>query len=267
MSIKLLALGTSSQVPTRKRNHNGYLFRFDDVDFLFDPGEGTQLQLARAEVGVERIQRVFLTHFHGDHCLGLAGVVQLLSAAEVEAPVQFHFPVSGRRYYERALGASIYDLKVTFQARPVRDEGLQFDDGRFRVTARKLSHGVPTVGYRLEVSREGRSPFVLAFSMDTRVCAGARALAEGADVLVSECTYLSTEEQEAQERGHMTATHAAQLARDAGVQHLILTHFSQRYPANGPFLSEARAIHPHVTALSDLRSYTLDPSPESHSHV
>jgi ribonuclease BN (tRNA processing enzyme) len=70
-SIELLALGTSSQVPTRQRNHNGYLLRFGDEDILFDPGEGTQRQLARARVGVERVRRIFITHFHGDHCLGV----------------------------------------------------------------------------------------------------------------------------------------------------------------------------------------------------
>lgn len=255
--IEVVALGTSSQVPTRQRNHNGYLLRLGDVDFLFDPGEGTQLQLARAKVSVERVRRIFLTHFHGDHCLGLAGVLQLINAAEVGKPVELHFPASGQRYYERALCSSIYELNTTFLAHPVREMGLQFEDGYCRVFAHKLSHGVPTVGYRLEVYRDGFAPFILAFSMDTRLCDGARVLAEGADVLISESTYLSSEEKEAQERGHMTAAHAAQLAVSTGVRHLVLTHFSQRYPGNRVFLDEARAIHPRVTALSDLRTYVL----------
>ncbi|MEL6186709.1 MAG: ribonuclease Z [Myxococcota bacterium] len=259
--IELVALGTSSQVPTRQRNHNGYLLRFGDVDFLFDPGEGTQRQLARARVGVDKVRRVFLTHFHGDHSLGLAGVIQLLSAAASDPPepVRFHFPVSGRKFWERAQEASIFEMRADLRAQPVVEEGELFDDGRFAVTARKLSHGVPCFGYRLEVRDPGQAPFVFAFSMDTRVCPGAKALAEGADVLVSECTYLSSEAREARERGHMTAAHAAELAIQAGVKHLVLTHFSQRYPANRPFLEEARAIHPKVTALVDLKRYGLRP--------
>lgn len=257
--VELLALGTSSQVPTRQRNHNGYLLRVGDIDFLFDPGEGTQRQLARARVGVERVRRVFLTHFHGDHSLGLAGVIQLLSAAAASPPepVRFHFPVSGRKFWHRALEASIFEMRADLRAQPVIEEGPVFDDGRFAVTARKLSHGVPCYGYRLEIREEDQPPFVFAFSMDTRVCPGAQALAEGADVLVSECTYLSSEEREARERGHMTAAHAARLAAEAGVKHLVLTHFSQRYPSNRPFLDEARAIHPKVTALVDLKRYCL----------
>lgn len=260
-AIELVALGTSSQVPTRQRNHNGYLLRFGQdhggVDFLFDPGEGTQRQLARVGISVDRVQRVFLTHFHGDHCLGLAGVIQLLSACSPAHPVAVHFPSSGRKFYERAVEAAIYDRRVALEPQPVDDDGLVFDEPPFRVSARKLSHGVPTLGYRVELTRPDAPPFVFAFSMDTRVCEGARALADQADVLVSECTYLSSEEREAVERGHMTAAHAAELARDAGVKHLVLTHFSQRYPANRPFLQEARALHPRVTALTDLRTYVL----------
>lgn len=258
-AIELLALGTSSQVPTRQRNHNGYLLRLGEAEFLFDPGEGTQIQLARARASVAKVKRVFVTHFHGDHSLGLAGVIQLLSQAAPPHPVCFHFPEKGRHFFERAVEASIYDRRVELETHPVQEEGRLFEDEVCIAEARRLSHGVPTFGYRFEIKRSGRPNFVLSFSMDTRVCAGARALADSADVLISECTYLSSEEREAKERGHMTAAHAAQLAKEAGVRHLLLTHFSQRYPANRPFLEEARAIHPKVTALSDLRQYRLAP--------
>ena len=260
--IELVALGTSSQVPTRQRNHNGYLLRLrgegPPVDYLFDPGEGTQRQLARAHVSVETVRRIFLTHFHGDHCLGLAGVIQLISAATPAHPVRVHFPAAGRRFYERAVEASIYERRVALEPRPVERPGLLFEDEVARVEAFKLSHGVPTFGYRVEL-RPPHGPFVFGFSMDSRVCAGMRALAEGADVLLSECTYTRAETREARERGHMTATDAAEVAVSGGVKKLLLSHFSQRYPSNRPFLEEARAIHGDVTALSDLRTYRLAP--------
>src|SRR6266542_1244409 len=70
---ELVVLGTSSQVPTRDRNHNGHLLRWDDEAVLFDPGEGTQRQLVLAGVPSSAITRICVTHFHGDHCLGLRG--------------------------------------------------------------------------------------------------------------------------------------------------------------------------------------------------
>ncbi|MBK5221457.1 MAG: MBL fold metallo-hydrolase [Acidimicrobiia bacterium] len=65
--IELVVLGTSSQTPTRHRNHNGYLVRWGAHSIQFDPGEGTQRQLTHAGVAATSIRRICLTHFHGDH--------------------------------------------------------------------------------------------------------------------------------------------------------------------------------------------------------
>src|SRR5919198_3236532 len=92
---ELGVLGTASQAPTRERNHNGYLLRWADEGFLFDPGEGAQRQLLLAGVPASAITRVCITHFHGDHCLGLPGVLQRLSLDRVPRPVEVRFPASG----------------------------------------------------------------------------------------------------------------------------------------------------------------------------
>ncbi|HWM97084.1 MAG TPA: MBL fold metallo-hydrolase, partial [Streptosporangiaceae bacterium] len=73
---ELVVLGTASQVPIRRRNHNGYFLRWDAEGLLFDPGEGTQRQMQFAGVAASQISRICITHFHGDHCLGLPGVLQ-----------------------------------------------------------------------------------------------------------------------------------------------------------------------------------------------
>ena len=72
----LTILGTSSQYPTKDRNHSGYFLRWGRLGILVDPGEGTQQQLTRAGISVHRITHIFISHFHGDHCLGLPGVVR-----------------------------------------------------------------------------------------------------------------------------------------------------------------------------------------------
>ena len=93
---ELVVLGTASQTPTRSRNHNGYLLRWDGVSFLFDPGEGTQRQFILADIAVPEVNRILITHFHGDHALGLAGIVQRLSLDRVPHPVEVIFPKSGQ---------------------------------------------------------------------------------------------------------------------------------------------------------------------------
>ena len=73
---ELVALGTSSLVPTRDRAHHATLVRWDAEVVLFDPGEGIQRQLTLAGVPACRITKICLTHLHGDHCLGRPGVLQ-----------------------------------------------------------------------------------------------------------------------------------------------------------------------------------------------
>ena len=109
MSVReLIVLGTASQVPTRYRNHNGYLLRWDDEGFLFDPGEGTQRQMIYSNVASTAITRICITHFHGDHCLGLAGISQRISLDGAPHPVHVYFPRSGQKYCDRLRRASIY---------------------------------------------------------------------------------------------------------------------------------------------------------------
>src|SRR5882757_7776135 len=120
---ELVVLGTASQVPTRARNHNGYFLRWDDQGFLFDPGEGTQRQMTLAGVAATDITRICVTHFHGDHCLGLPGIVQRLSLDRVQHTVSAHYPASGQHFYERLKHASSFYETATIDEHPVTVDG------------------------------------------------------------------------------------------------------------------------------------------------
>ncbi len=156
MSLReLVVLGTASQVPTRHRNHNGYLLRWDGDGFLFDPGEGTQRQMTHAGVGVHDIDHVCITHFHGDHCLGLAGVVQRCSLEQVPHAVTVHYPASGQEYYDRLRHASIFDDHAPIVAAPITSAGViasNSDTSRAQWSLRcePLRHRVESWGYRID---------------------------------------------------------------------------------------------------------------------
>ena len=147
---ELIVLGTSSQVPTRARSHNACFLAWDDIGILFDPGEGTQRQLIHAGIPPPRITHICITHFHGDHCLGLAGISQRLSLDRVTHPVHVLFPASGAVYYERLTKASIYVEGATLVPVPISDEGEVHVAEGLRFVAARLEHGVPCFGYRLE---------------------------------------------------------------------------------------------------------------------
>ncbi|MEU2492626.1 ribonuclease Z [Streptomyces sp. NPDC007883] len=279
MSVReLVVLGTASQVPTRHRNHNGYLLRWDGEGILFDPGEGTQRQMLRAGVAAHDINRICVTHFHGDHSLGLAGVIQRINLDQVPHPVTAHYPASGQRFFERLRYATAYRETVRLAEAPVTAGGILAETPSYTLEARRLDHPVESFGYRLtepdgrrmlperlaahgikgpdvgRIQREGALGGValedvsevrrgqrFAFVMDTRLCDGARELAEGCDMLVIESTFLDEDVALATDHGHLTAGQAARVARDAGVRHLVLTHFSQRYSEPDEFERQARA--------------------------
>ncbi|WP_406106811.1 ribonuclease Z [Streptomyces sp. NBC_01003] len=280
MSVReLVVLGTASQVPTRHRNHNGYLLRWDGEGILFDPGEGTQRQMLRAGVAAHDLNRLCVTHFHGDHSLGLAGVIQRINLDRVPHPVTAHYPRSGQRFFDRLRYATAYRESVALAEVPVSGEGgVLAETSSYTLDARRLSHPVESYGYRL-VEPDGRRmlPDLLAergisgpdvgllqrdgslrgvtlddvsevrrgqrfaFVMDTRLCDGVNELAEGCDMLVIESTFLDGDHQLASDHGHLTAGQAARVAAEGGVRHLVLTHFSQRYSDPEEFERQARA--------------------------
>jgi ribonuclease Z len=143
------ALGTGSQVPTRRRNHNGYFLRWDDRGLMFDPGEGTQRQMAYFGLAASDIHLILITHLHGDHCLGLAGILQRLSLDRVQHPVDLIYPASGKQYIDNLKNASIYYNTVTLREHPVSGDGVVWQDERFAISAHALDHPVDCYGYRL----------------------------------------------------------------------------------------------------------------------
>ena len=152
---ELVVLGTASQAPTRSRNHNGYLLLWDDDGLLFDPGEGTQRQMLFAGVAASRITRICITHFHGDHCLGLPGVLQRMSLDRVPHAVDACYPVQNQEIFTRLRHAALYRDVVDLRERPTGTGGMVLQAAAFGVEAQPLSHTVPAIGYRL-VEPDGR---------------------------------------------------------------------------------------------------------------
>jgi ribonuclease Z len=147
---ELVVLGTASQAPTRHRNHNGYLLRWDSEGVLFDPGEGTQRQMLLAGVASSTITRICVTHFHGDHCLGLPGVLQRLSLDQVTHPVGVWYPAGGQEFFDRLRRCALYNDTVAVRPHPVAEEGV-VDPGPepFSLVAGRLDHRAETFGWRV----------------------------------------------------------------------------------------------------------------------
>ena len=145
----LVILGSSSQQPTRYRNHGAYLLRWNDEGFLFDPGEGTQRQFIYAEIAPPVVNRIFVSHFHGDHCLGLGSMIMRLNLDKVQHPIHIYYPASGKKYFDRLRYCCVYKENIKVIEHPVSSEGIVEDDGKFTIEAYFLDHGVENIGWRI----------------------------------------------------------------------------------------------------------------------
>ena len=290
----LTILGCSSQQPTRRRNHGAYLVRWNEEGLLFDPGEGTQRQFIFADVAPPCVNRIFITHFHGDHCLGFGSMLMRLNLDKVKHPIHCYYPASGKVYFDRLRYGCMYHEHIEVVEHPVRKEGVVHEDEKFKIEAYRLQHGVDNWAYRVverdvrrfdagklkacgvegplvkelaargELIVEGKRVVlddvswvkqgdVFAIVIDTLPCPGALVAAKDATLLLCESTYLKEHAALAQEYHHMTAEQAAQIAKEAGVKLLVLTHFSARYQQLDGFEKEARSIFPNTVVAEDFK--------------
>ncbi|MCH9609400.1 MAG: Ribonuclease BN [Chlamydiales bacterium] len=295
MSVRdLTILGCSSQQPTRKRNHGAYLLRWNDEGLLFDPGEGTQRQFIFANVAPTVVTRIFVSHFHGDHCLGLGSMLMRLNLDKVTHPIHCYYPASGKKYFDRLRYGTAYHEMIHVVEHPVSRAGVVHDDGKFKIEATFLDHGIDNIAWRItepdqikfdqaklleanirgplvrdliakgELTVEGkttrlddvswiRNGDAVAIVSDTRLCQSAVDISCGAKILLCESTYLDEHENLAKKHYHLTAKQAASIAKRAGVEKLILTHFSARYLHTAPFKQEAETVFKNVEIAHDLK--------------
>jgi ribonuclease Z len=260
---------------------------------LFDCGEGTQRQLLRSTVGLVDLREIFLTHFHGDHYLGLPGMLKTFALRDRDVPLTIYGPPGLRDLFDdlrRIFGRLAYPLELA-ELRP----GTTLERDGYKLLVFPVTHGVPAVGYALvEDERPGRFDVetadalgvpngpergmlqrgeavtladgrtvasedvlgpprpgrTLVYAGDTAPSEVVRALAQGADLLVHEASFGDDEIERAADTAHATARQAAELARDAGVKLLALTHITPRY--FGPeLLREAREVFDPTVAPRD----------------
>jgi ribonuclease Z len=298
VDLSLFFVGTAGSVPSARRGLPATLIRRGGDRLLFDCGEGTQRQLLRS-VGLPDLDTVFITHFHADHWLGLPGMLKSFALRERTEPLTVYGPsglndlmdamriVYGRLSYplsfvELAPAETVQRDGYLIAAIPVRHKGdgalgyaLVEDPRPGHLDAAlaeqlgvrpgpdfgRLQRGETVAGVKPEQvmgeTREGRK---IVISGDTEPCQALALAAHQADLLVHEATFTEEEAERARQTRHSTARQAAELARDADVRLLALTHFSSRY-AGGELREEARAVFAATEAPRDFDTIEV-PFPE-----
>ncbi|SOC36004.1 ribonuclease Z [Ureibacillus acetophenoni] len=303
--MQLQFLGTGAGMPSKERNTSALALKLLEergTIWLFDCGEATQHQILHTTIRPRKIEKIFITHLHGDHIFGLPGLLSSRSFLGGEDTLTIYGPKGLREWVQFSF--EISNTHITYAIEYVEiEEGVIFEDDQFIVTAMELEHVIQCFGFRIEqkalpgellidkarelgvpkgpllgklkngeditlengqviLSKEVTSPpkrgFVVTILGDTRVCENSKLLSREADIVVHEATFDHTTASHAANYGHSTNVEAAQIAKEAGSNYLILNHISARFLPSDiqTLLLEAKEIFPNSYIVNDFNQFS-----------
>ncbi|EMA6341490.1 ribonuclease Z [Bacillus cytotoxicus] len=150
--MEFVFLGTGAGVPSKGRNVSAIALQLLEErggTWLFDCGEATQHQILHTSVRPRRIEKIFITHLHGDHIFGLPGLLGSRSFQGGTTPLTVYGPKGIKQFIEVALSVSTTHVKYPLEIIEITEEGVVFEDKQFYVETKRLSHGIECFGYRI----------------------------------------------------------------------------------------------------------------------
>ncbi|MFB6143899.1 MAG: ribonuclease Z [Candidatus Nanohaloarchaea archaeon] len=292
-------VGTSSAVPTRERGLAANLVNFNGERILFDCGEGTQRRLMMDKLGLMKINRVFISHWHADHFSGLLGLIQTLEMEGREHPLYIYGPPRTEEFTERILDTGYFNRSYDIYAEDIVEGDAIVGEG-YEVRPFEVDHGVNAFGYVFEEDDQkkankqkmeelgiGSSPKVGKLKEGETVEHNGKTI-EPEDIVeevpgrkmvysgdTAKCKAMIENAKNADlliheatvthdmiedRKGHTSARQAAEIAGKADVEQLVLTHISRRFRnEEQKLLDEAREVFEETYMGEDGKKFEIDP--------
>lgn len=146
MKINVTVLGTAGSQPTKERNVTGVFLEYNGDGMLFDCGEGTQRQMKIAGIPITKVKKIFITHWHGDHILGLPGLIQSLGLNEFQSQLDIYGPPGTKKFFGNMFHTFLFDQRIDIQVHEIRS-GVVFDGKDYSIETRPLKHRAICYGY------------------------------------------------------------------------------------------------------------------------
>jgi len=292
-------LGTSSAVPTRERGLPANMINYEGERILFDCGEGTQRRLMMDKLGLMKVNRVFITHWHADHFSGLLGLVQTLEMEGREHPLYIYGPPRTEEFTERLLDLGYFRRSYDIYAEDLVEGDIIAGEG-YTVKPFEVDHGINAFGYvfkeeeKIKANKEKMKELGLESSPKigdlkqgkeiewngetvkpeqvVEKVPGRKVVYSG-DTAKSKNTVENSEnadlliheatckhEMIEDRKGHTSAKQAAEIAEKADVEKLVLTHISRRYRGKEHELEkEAKEVFPNTIMGEDGKKFEIKP--------
>jgi len=267
--VKLTFLGTADQISSESRNHTSILLVNNEENILIDCGEGTQRQFRKADLNPCKVTRILITHWHGDHVLGLIGILSTLAVSGYNKTLFIYGPRGIKENMQNLFYA--FPFKKTYEIIIEEVSGKFFENENFYLEAEKMQHGINTNAYSFtkigkkridkdkmkklglpegplmrdlkegkDIVFEGKKykskdltfqeeDLKISFVLDTLNNENIIPFVKNSNLLVSECNFSKNDIDKAREHFHLTSVDVGKIAKKAKVEKLILTHISQRY--------------------------------------
>lgn len=293
--LECCTLGTGGALPLPDRALSSLYVRVNGRSLLIDCGEGTQTGIRKLGWGFRCIDGLLITHYHGDHCSGVPGLLLSLDKAERKEPFHIWGPVGLKRIID-GLRVIAPVLSFPVELHELHGEGEEFSLIGLSITAFPVNHGIPCYGYKLHLPRQGafqpdkaralgvpmahwkdlqqgitvgsvqpgdvlgapRQGVSLLYATDTRPVPEIIHQGQGVDLMFLEGMYGDeTKRPQALKNRHMLFAEAAELASQAQPKQLVLTHFSNCIDDPEEYLPNARTIFPETHAAADGQCFVL----------
>lgn len=153
--MEITFLGTSSAVPSKHRNHAGIIIKYFKDTLLFDCGEGTQRQLTYAKISPMKINKIFITHFHGDHVLGLAGLIQSMGFRGREEDLDIYGPKGLGKIINAAFKIGYFQLNYNINIHEI-GEGIVVETDEYIIRSIIAEHNIDNISYSVYEKKKPR---------------------------------------------------------------------------------------------------------------
>ena len=245
VTARIYFLGTGAAMPI-DRMPSCIALKVDSNIYLIDPGEGCQARMFMKGLSPVKVKTVIITHGHGDHYLGLFGLLMSMTLSNRETPLTIIAPRKLREILEHVLKSGLINIgfKIEFL-----DAGKDFtySDSKITVKSFPVNHSTEAYGYRFTVNKKS-----ICYTGDTAPSESIVENCRDVDILIHEATFTSIYEEEAHAQGHSTALDAARTALKTNTKLLVLYHISARHDDNEVFYDAYRLFQNIVVAFDGM---------------